>query len=80
MDQYIVIGYDGRSAFQVHAKGLTVKQAQDSIAETAADRPHIIYTVVLEEDYRAAASRTMFNPVSHDEAVQQYRTRLTYCR
>lgn len=49
MDDYIVIGHTSFPSrdFEVHvAEGESVKDVQDKIAEIAAERPHIIYTVV----------------------------------
>jgi hypothetical protein len=62
MEKFIVIGYRKadraygltRALFEVHVeKGETTKDVQDKVAETAAQRPDIIYTVVPEADYRA---------------------------
>ena len=59
MDQYIVIGFNTHDSwaigpFEVHqSKGDTVKDTQDKVAETLAEKlPHVIYTVVLESDFR----------------------------
>lgn len=58
MDKYIVIGLNTHDSwsigpFQVHQrKGDTVKDTQDRIAEYAGEHPEIIYTVVIESDYR----------------------------
>lgn len=63
MDRYIVIGWDRRNRynpasmglFEVHVdKGETTKDVQDKVAERLAEElfEHVIYTVVLEQDYR----------------------------
>jgi hypothetical protein len=84
MDDYLVIGYDTirRVIFQCHQnEGETIKDVQDVIgAHQANTYPHIIYTVILEEDFRASARRTCWNPVSHEEAVSQYRAENRHAR
>jgi hypothetical protein len=63
MERYIVIGWDKRNQynaasmglFEVHvAKGETTKDVQDKVADRLAEdlSEHVIYMVVLEEDYR----------------------------
>lgn len=63
MENYIVIGYDKNSRtksstlglFEVHVeKGETVKDVQDKVAADLAEErlDTVIYTVVLESEYR----------------------------
>jgi hypothetical protein len=63
VDRYIVIGWDRRNQyttgtrglFEVHVEpGETAKDVQDKVADRLAEElfEHVIYTVVLEDDYR----------------------------
>lgn len=59
MDKYIVAFFDTHNTWgvkgpvEVHVmKGHSVKDTMDRIAESVAEKPHIIYFVCLESDFR----------------------------